>query len=84
MFSHLTLASLASTFVVDKSRFFCVGLEVNANHLRPAREGYVQAVVRAVQLGKRIHVWDVRINDDRQRPVCISRVTMAVVEGRTG
>lgn len=79
-----TLASLASSYVVDPKRNYCVGLEVNANHLRPVADGSVHGEVRPLQLGRRIHVWDVRIEDDRQRPVCVSRVTMAVVEGSLG
>ena len=75
-----TLASWASTLVVDRSKFYCVGLEINANHLRPVSSGYVYGVVRPVRLGKTIHVWQALITDEKDKQVCISRITMAVIK----
>lgn len=77
-----TLASWAATFVVDPERHYCVGQEINANHLRGVRGGHVSGVARAIHLGRRTQVWEVRISDGDDRLVCISRVTMAVLEGR--
>ena len=74
-----TLASWASTFVVDRSKHYCVGLEINANHLRPVTSGYVYGIVRPVQLGKAIHVWQAHISDENHKQVCVSRITMAVL-----
>ena len=74
-----TLASWASTFVVDRSKYYCVGLEINANHLRPVSSGYVYGIVRPVQLGKIIHVWQALVTDEKDKQVCISRITMAVL-----
>ena len=74
-----TLASWASTFVVDRSKYYCVGLEINANHLRPVSSGYVYGIVRPVQLGKTIHVWQALISDEKDKQVCVSRITMAVL-----
>lgn len=74
-----TLASWASTFVVDRSKYYCVGLEINANHLRPVSSGYVYGIVRPVQLGNTIHVWQALITDEKDKQVCISRITMAVL-----
>ena len=74
-----TLASWASTFVVDRTKFYCVGLEINANHLRPVNGGYVYCIVRPVQLGKTIHVWQALITDEKDKQVCVSRITMAVL-----
>jgi 1,4-dihydroxy-2-naphthoyl-CoA hydrolase len=75
-----TLASWAATFVVDRTRQHCVGLAVNANHIRPVRQGLVYGVARPVHLGKTTHVWEVRISDERDKLVCVSRVTMAVLD----
>ena len=74
-----TLASWAAAFAVDRARHHCVGIEINANHLRPASGGYVTGVARPVQLGKTLHVWEVRISDEKDKLVCISRVTLAVL-----
>lgn len=76
-----TLASWAATFVVDPTKAGCVGMEINANHLRPVTEGWVTGIARPVSLGRTTHVWDIRITDSRDRLVCISRCTIAVVQG---
>ncbi|HWP05722.1 MAG TPA: hotdog fold thioesterase [Polyangiaceae bacterium] len=74
-----TLASWAATFVVDRNKNYCVGLEINANHVRAATSGWVIGTARPVHLGRSTQVWEVRITDESQRLVCISRVTMAVL-----
>ena len=74
-----TLGSTASFLCIDSSRYRCVGLEVNANHLRGLRSGRVTAVARAVHLGRTTHVWDIRLSGDDGKPSCISRLTMAIV-----
>lgn len=74
-----TLASWAATFVVDREHHYCVGLEINANHVRAATSGWVVGTARPVHLGRSTQVWEVRITDESQRLVCISRVTMAVL-----
>lgn len=74
-----TLGSMASYLCIDSSRFYCVGLEVNANHLRGLRTGRVHAVARPVHLGRTTHVWDIRLSGDDGKPSCISRLTMAIV-----
>jgi 1,4-dihydroxy-2-naphthoyl-CoA hydrolase len=78
-----TLASWAATFAVDRSKHHCVGLELNANHLRPVQDGYVIGVARPVHLGRSTHVWEVRVSDARAKLVCISRITMAVLNTAT-
>ena len=75
-----TLGSVASNCCVDTPRFYCVGQEINANHLRSARGGRVTGTARPIHLGSRSHVWDIRIEDEQGRLLCISRLTMAVVE----
>lgn len=74
-----TLGSTASFLCIDPSRFYCVGLEVNANHLRGLRSGRVHAQARAVHLGRSTHVWDIRLSGDDGKPSCISRLTVAVL-----
>ena len=77
-----TVGSMASYHCIDSSRFYCVGLEVNANHLRALRTGRVTAVCRPVHLGRSSHVWDIRLAGDDGKPSCISRLTVAVVSIR--
>jgi len=77
-----TLGSVAASCVVDPARFRCLGQEINANHLRPVTEGLVIGTARAMHLGSRSHVWGIEIRDPRERLVCISRLTIAVVEWR--
>jgi uncharacterized protein (TIGR00369 family) len=74
-----TLGSTASYLCIDSSKFYCVGLEVNANHLRGVRSGRVTAVARPVHLGRTTHVWDIRLSGEDGKPSCISRLTMAIV-----
>ena len=57
----------------------CVGIEINANHLRGVREGLVTGTARPLHVGGRTQVWEIRIEDERQRLVCISRLTVAVI-----
>ncbi len=75
-----SLASWAATFVIDPTQQSCVGLEINANHLRAVRDGHVTGVARPIHLGRSTQVWEVRISDDQDRLSCISRVTMAILD----
>ena len=74
-----TLGSMASYLCIDAQKFYCVGLEVNANHLRGVRSGRVSAVARPVHMGRTTHVWDIRLTDDSGKLNCISRLTIAIV-----
>jgi uncharacterized protein (TIGR00369 family) len=74
-----TVGSVASYQCVDTTRFYCVGLEVNANHLRALRGGRVTATARPVHIGRTTHVWDIRLVDENGKTSCISRLTVAVV-----
>ena len=76
-----TLGSVGANCVVDGSRYYCVGQEINANHLRAVRSGRVTGTARPVHLGARSQVWEIRIEDDKGKLACISRITLAVVEG---
>lgn len=76
-----TLASWAGYLAVDRTRFHVVGQEINANHVRPVRSGsWVYAEVTPANIGRRSHVWEVRITNDEGKLVCISRCTLAVIE----
>ena len=74
-----TIGSVASAMVVDHSKFVCVGLEINANHVRSARTGFVTGLARPLHLGANTHVWDVKIYDELDKLVCVSRLTVAVI-----
>jgi 1,4-dihydroxy-2-naphthoyl-CoA hydrolase len=75
-----TLGSIASNLIVDNSKYACVGLDINANHLRPASNGYVYAEAKPIHIGKKTHVWGIEIKNEDGKLVCISRLTMAVVQ----
>jgi 1,4-dihydroxy-2-naphthoyl-CoA hydrolase len=75
-----TMGSVAATCCVDADKQFCVGLEINANHLRSARTGYVTGVTRPIHIGKKTQVWEIRITSEGDELVCISRITMAVLD----
>jgi 1,4-dihydroxy-2-naphthoyl-CoA hydrolase len=75
-----TLASVAANCCVDSPRFYCVGQEINANHIRSARNGRVTGTARPIHVGARSHVWDIRIEDEQGRLTCVSRLTMSVLE----
>ena len=75
-----TVASAGAWLNVDQSRERVVGLEINANHLRGKRDGVVTAVATPVHIGRRTQVWQVRIADEHDKPVCVSRCTLAVVQ----
>ncbi|MEN6465690.1 MAG: hotdog fold thioesterase [Syntrophaceae bacterium] len=77
-----TLGSVAANLCVDRKIQRCVGLEINANHIYPASSGYVYGIVTPVHVGKTTHVWEIRITDEKENLVCISRITLAVLENR--
>lgn len=74
-----TLASWAATFAVDREQHHCVGLEINANHVRAIGAGWVLGTARPLHLGRSTQIWEVRIVDEQNRLICVSRVTMAVL-----
>lgn len=76
-----TLGSVGANLCLDPEAFFAVGQEINANHLRGVRSGRVTGTARPIYLGARSQVWEIRIEDEKGRLTCISRLTMAVVQG---
>ena len=74
-----TLGSIGANCVVDNEHYFCVGQEVNANHLRGVRSGEVTGTAKLLHSGRTSQVWEIHILDDQDRLSCVSRLTMAVV-----
>ena len=74
-----TLGSIAGGLCVDPATQAVVGLEINANHLRAAREGMVTGTARAIHVGRSTQVWEIRIENEAGKLVCISRLTLAVI-----
>ncbi len=74
-----TIASVAASCVIDRAKFVAVGMEINANHIRPAYSGWVYATARPENLGRTTQVWSIRIEDEAGKLVCISRFTAAVI-----
>lgn len=77
-----TLGSVAATCCVDTTVQYCVGLEINANHIKSVKEGKVIGRTKPIHIGKKTQVWEIRITNEQQELVCISRITMAVIDKR--
>jgi 1,4-dihydroxy-2-naphthoyl-CoA hydrolase len=75
-----TLGSVAAAMIVNTEEFRCVGLEINANHVRSAHGGEVTGITTPIHIGKTTQVWEIRIYDEREKLVCISRITVAVLK----
>ena len=75
-----TLGSVCSALVIDPEKFICVGIEINANHVRGVKSGYVTGTCTPLHLGATTHVWDIRIHDERNKLVCVSRLTVAILK----
>ena len=75
-----TLGSVASAYVIDQEKYVCVGLEINANHIRGVKEGWVYGTAIPLHIGKTTHVWDIKIVDEREKLVCVSRLTVAILK----
>jgi len=75
-----TLGSTGANLVVDREKKLCVGLEINANHVRAMRAGQVIGTARPLHIGSSTQVWEIKIEDEQGRLVCVSRITMAVLD----
>jgi 1,4-dihydroxy-2-naphthoyl-CoA hydrolase len=78
-----TLGSVGAALTVDPLKTICVGQEINANHLRGVREGLVTGIAKPVHIGASSQVWEIKIYDEREKLVCISRLTVAVLKNRS-
>ena len=75
-----TIGSIAASFTVNQKLQHCVGLEINANHIRSVSSGYVFGRTKSIHLGKRTQIWEINITNEEDKLVCISRLTMAVID----
>jgi len=74
-----TVGSIAASYCIDREKQYIVGQEINANHIRPVKSGYVHATATPLHLGKTSQVWDIRIRNEEGKLVCVSRFTVAVL-----
>lgn len=75
-----TLGSIAANISVNPETHYCVGLEINANHIRSVRSGFVYGTTKAIHIGKSTQIWEIKINNEEEQLVCISRLTIAVLK----
>lgn len=77
-----TLGSVGAALTVDQDNFICVGQEINANHLRSVREGLVTGIAKPIHIGASSQVWEIKIYDGKEKLICISRLTVAVLKNK--
>ncbi len=75
-----TVGSVSSSLVIDASKQMCVGIEINCNHIRAKRDGIVTATAEPLHVGSTTHVWDIKIRDEKERLICASRLTVAILK----
>lgn len=75
-----TIGSVASSLCINPEKQICVGIEINCNHIRGKKDGIVTAIVKPLHIGATTHVWDIKINDERGKLVCVSRLTVAILK----
>lgn len=74
-----SLGSIASLMMIDPEEQISVGLDINANHIRSAKSGYVYGVAKPINIGRKIHVWEIKISDEDDKLTCVSRLTVSVL-----
>ena len=77
-----TLGSVAAHASIDSSKYMAVGLEINANHIKSARSGHVVGIARPIHIGRNTHVWEIRISNEDDALISISRLTVSIIEKR--
>ncbi|MBA3827343.1 MAG: hotdog fold thioesterase [Taibaiella sp.] len=75
-----TIGSVASSLCIDTEKHNCVGIEINCNHIRDKKDGIVIATCEPLHIGAATHVWDIKIKDEREKLVCVSRLTVAIIK----
>jgi 1,4-dihydroxy-2-naphthoyl-CoA hydrolase len=75
-----TIGSIAAALIIDREKYYCVGLEINANHIRSATKGFVFGTALPLHVGNLTHVWEIKIHDDEERLLCVSRLTVAIIK----
>ncbi|HNP19057.1 MAG TPA: hotdog fold thioesterase [Fulvivirga sp.] len=74
-----TLGSVAAHCSVDSTKYLCVGLEINANHLKSVRSGFVFGTTKPLHVGRSTQVWEITITNEEDQKICVSRITMSVI-----
>ncbi|MCH7414244.1 hotdog fold thioesterase [Belliella sp. R4-6] len=75
-----TMGSVAATLTVDQQKQYCVGLEINANHVKSVKDGFVKGITKPIHIGKKTQIWEIKIYTENEELSCISRITMAVID----
>ncbi len=75
-----TIGSTASMLCIDTEKQICVGIEINCNHIRGKKDGVVTATVQQLHIGATTHVWDIKIRDEKEKLICVSRLTVAILK----
>ena len=75
-----SLGSIAAVLCIDLEKYVCVGLEVNANHIRAVRDGYVYGITKPLHIGRSTQIWEIKIYDEQDKLTCVSRITNAIIE----
>lgn len=78
-----TLGSVGSALIINPEKNICVGLEINANHLRSAKDGFVTGIATPIHIGASTHVWDIKIYNNSDKIICVSRLTVAILKKPT-
>ena len=74
-----TLGSVGAAMVIDQGLYYCVGIEINANHIRGIKKGHVFGKASPLHLGSSTHVWDIKITNEEDKLICVSRLTVAII-----
>jgi len=77
-----TVGSVASWLVIDSEKQICVGIEINCNHIRGKKDGIVIATAEPLHIGATTHVWDIKIRDENEKLICVSRLTVSILKKR--
>ena len=75
-----TMGSVAASLTVNPEKQYCVGLEINANHIKSVKDGLVRGITKPIHIGKRTQIWEIKIYTESGELSCISRITMAVID----
>ncbi|MEO1254904.1 MAG: hotdog fold thioesterase [Bacteroidota bacterium] len=75
-----TMGSVGATLCIDLNKKHAVGLEINTNHIKSAKDGFVTGIAKPVHIGKGTHVWSIEIKNESDQLVAISRITMAILD----
>ena len=74
-----TIGSVGSHLIIDPEAYYCVGMEINANHVRSIKQGTVYAIAKPLHVGRTSHIWDIKISNEKNQLLCVSRLTVAVI-----